>query len=145
MTIGPNTPTTDQNLITNSIVGALTDSHINVFIIGKNGDLNGGSGGTTPSQATCWILGKPVNGYASKNDLLATVGHEMGHVFFGEGHPNEVGPIKGKAPLAGTDHTKRLMCRGQLSNSSSRLIVKAEWDTAEIWLSTQENRLSMGP
>jgi hypothetical protein len=146
MTIGPEAHATDQATIA-GLSGNLSESHINVFIIGKNGDLNGDSGATTSSQATCWILGRHSanNKYKTKDDLMATVGHEMGHVFFGDGHPNGSFTAQGVAPLLGTDHVKRLMCFGPLSNSSSRLIVKAEWDAAEIWLKKAENRLSMDP
>ena len=37
-------------------------------------------------------------------------------------------------PLGGSDVTKRLMCSGPFRRENSRLLVKAEWDVAEVWL-----------
>jgi hypothetical protein len=58
--------------------------------------------------------------------------HEIGHVLVGEGHPNEP-RNPGPAQLPGTDHSKRLMASGDFRNRGN-LLVKAEWDKAELWL-----------
>jgi hypothetical protein len=60
---------------------------------------------------------------------MHTLAHEIGHVFLGEGHPEQG---SGPAPLPGTDHSKRLM--NSRTDSTARLLVKAEWDKAEEWL-----------
>jgi hypothetical protein len=78
-------------------------------------------------------MGLQTGSYNSKQKVLETVSHEIGHMFFGEGHPDSPDPLRrGKAPLVGTDHTKRLM--HSANGSTSRLIVKKEWDEAEKWL-----------
>lgn len=68
--------------------------------------------------------------------LLDTIAHEIGHVFVGEGHPDQ-DASPGPAPLPGTKHSCRLMCSGPNSDGSSRVLVKAEWDEAEEWLKTR--------
>jgi hypothetical protein len=64
---------------------------------------------------------------------MHTLAHEIGHVFLGEGHPEQG---SGPAPLPGTDHSKRLM--NSRTDSTARLLVKAEWDKAEEWLKKME-------
>ncbi len=126
----------DQTLIVNEFGGLDADSDIHVFIIGKHSLLGSGAAGVTSrNMASCWIAGKSFMAYNDKQEVMETIGHEVGHVFFGDGHPNELDVgIRGVAPLAGTDRTKRLMCKGALFNADSRLIVKKEWDAAEEWL-----------
>lgn len=65
-------------------------------------------------------------------DPYRVVAHEIGHIIFGEGHPDEVNA--GQAKLPGTDYTKRLMCSGNNARAHSLLLVKKEWDLAEEWL-----------
>ena len=85
---------------------------------------NTGVGGTEPSRTIQ---------LTTKQSIRETVGHEIGHIFFDAGHPdNPASDQRGVAPLVGTDHTKRLMYSA--NNADSRLIVKAEWDKAEEWL-----------
>ena len=63
--------------------------------------------------------------------------HEIGHVFWGPGHPNDR-PNVGRAALPGTDFSKRLMATFQAGGILPKLIVKAEWDEAEKWLKDEE-------
>ena len=63
---------------------------------------------------------------------MHTLAHEIGHVFLGDGHPDE---LSGPATLPGTNRAIRLMCSGNGNSPRvSRLLVKAEWDKAEEWL-----------
>jgi hypothetical protein len=119
----------------------LFDQHdqydMQVFIVGKNGSLTAPNseayGYSSIDNKTCWVMGLQTGSYNSKQKVLETVSHEIGHMFFGEGHPDSPDPLRrGKAPLVGTDHTKRLM--HSANGSTSRLIVKKEWDEAEKWL-----------
>jgi hypothetical protein len=143
-----NPHSSDQGLAYAAFTGN-DQHHINVFIIGKNGTLGllgGVAGYASVLNNTCWILGKSVPGYESKQDVLETLGHEIGHIFFEAGHPDERDPLqRGVAPLVGTDHSKRLMASGSIFNPNSQLIVKAEWDKAEEWLKEREKILSMEP
>jgi hypothetical protein len=74
-----------------------------------------------------------------------TIGHEIGHVFVGYGHPDDR-QSPGDYPLHGTEHLagKRLMCSGPVSSSQSRLLVKGEWDEAETWLQEREQNGGLG-
>jgi hypothetical protein len=63
--------------------------------------------------------------------VLDTIAHEVGHIIVGDGHPDEG---SGQAPLMGTDRTKRLMCSGPNRQVGASLLVKKEWDAAEVWL-----------
>ncbi len=71
-----------------------------------------------------------------ENSVIQTIAHEIDHIMIGAGHPdvNAVGQDPGPAPLLGTDRSKRLMYSGGETGGSSKLLVKAEWDNAEIWL-----------
>ena len=71
---------------------------------------------------------------------MRTLAHEIGHVFLGPSHPDEV---SGPATLPGTNRAIRLMCSGNGNSPRvSRLLVKAEWDKAEEWLKRfPDNRL----
>lgn len=140
--------TPDQITIINACGGVDPDAHIHIFIIGSNAGLGaeGDKGVTHVAGATCWISGGKFAGYQTKQHVLETIGHEIGHIFFGIGHPDEELPIpQGPAPLKGTHRANRLMCKGASFNSNSRLIVKAEWDAAERWLKLAENQLPMEP
>jgi hypothetical protein len=56
--------------------------------------------------------------------------HEIGHIFFGGGHP-DFGD--GRAPLPGTRHSRRLMHSGTTGGfKPGVLTVKGEWDRAEV-------------
>lgn len=64
---------------------------------------------------------------------LYTFAHEIGHILFGEGHPN-VPNTPGPACLPGSDHSIRLMSAGTFISTPvaiRRWIVKAEWDVAD--------------
>ncbi len=69
--------------------------------------------------------------------VIETIAHEIGHVLIGEGHPNEGG---GRAPLPGTDHSKRLMSTLAVRSAGAKLLVKNEWDEAEAWLKDNPDR-----
>jgi hypothetical protein len=71
------------------------------------------------------------------DDVIHTVAHEIGHIMVGGGHPDENG---GNSPLLGTDRTQRLMCSGPNSTLESILLVKKEWDDAEMWLKENPDR-----
>ncbi len=68
--------------------------------------------------------------------ITRTVSHEMGHVILDDGgHPDHG---EGVAPSDNSlDRTKRLMCSGHNNHNNSILLVKAEWDKSEIWLSNK--------
>jgi hypothetical protein len=66
---------------------------------------------------------------------MHTLAHEIGHVFLGDGHPEQG---SGPAPLPGTDRSKRLM--SSRTDQTARLLVKAEWDKAEEWLESADRR-----
>jgi hypothetical protein len=74
-------------------------------------------------------------------DFLDTIGHEIGHLLVGEGHP-DLGD--NRSPLPGTNHGERLMRSGtkEKSGNSLGLLVKREWDSAEDWLTDEEFRLN---
>ena len=137
--------TADQNNVVTEFGGLDESYNIHVFIIGKNGPLGNGNaakGFTSPGERTVWIAGRP----SDKADFLETLGHEIGHVFLGGGHPDHLDPgLRGVVQLYGTDPSKRLMCSGEIFNSNSKLLVKAEWDKAEAWMSEEEKIRSMAP
>lgn len=68
--------------------------------------------------------------------VIETIAHELGHVLCGEGHPDQGG---GRAPLTGTDHSKRLMSTIITRAAGAKLLVKKEWDEAEEWLKARPN------
>jgi hypothetical protein len=103
-------------------------------------DLNGL---TNPDQKWIWLasghLGAGVpNG---KEIWLNTVAHELGHQLAGLGHPdldNNTAAKAGHASLPGTNRSIRLMHSGlaiQGPRTDRKLLVKDEWDSAELWLS----------
>ncbi len=103
------------------------------------GDGLGAYGLTDRAKATCWVHGSWFAKNKSKQFLLHTIAHEIGHVLVGEGHPDDKtpDPITGPAPLPGTKHVSRLMCSGPNTDGSSHLLVKGEWDKAETWLKAE--------
>lgn len=70
----------------------------------------------------------------TKENLMQTIAHEIGHVMMGYGHPN-IPSEPGPAPLDGTPTEERLMH----SLEPGKRLVKAEWDTAEAWLKARPN------
>ncbi len=123
-------------------VGNLVDQKIRVFLIANQGTFVVGNaafayGVTNRSAATCWVLGSQTGSNVDVKNVLSTIGHEIGHVLVGYGHPDD-GEAPGPAPLVGTDQTVRLMCRHQnRSLEDGRLLVKSEWEAAEEWLSVK--------
>jgi hypothetical protein len=67
------------------------------------------------------------------------VAHEIGHIMLGDGHPDEgAGPasLDSLQPDA-----RRLMFSGiDGIPNSVQLLVKGEWDTAEVWLTAHPDR-----
>jgi hypothetical protein len=70
--------------------------------------------------------------------------HELGHVLVGEGQSDQ---NPGAAPLPGTLHIERLMHSGAKlgDNDFPRLLVKGEWDSADLWLDAEETRIANLP
>ena len=68
--------------------------------------------------------------------FMQVMAHEIGHHFFGVGHPgNSSSP--GVAGLAGSQQYKRLMYQNISSKPDPQIMhqcVKGEWDKAETWL-----------
>ncbi|MBK1817904.1 hypothetical protein JIN84_19945 [Luteolibacter yonseiensis] len=118
---------------------------IQVYIMGgdatlqrENPQSSGGSvkGITDPAASQVWMSvdGDANGAYAQRQNWLSTVTHEIGHVLFGRGHPDQG---KGPAPLPLTDQRARIMysARDLIGPSTQqRVCVKAEWDVAETWL-----------
>ncbi len=80
-----------------------------------------------------------VSGFIVGDELISTTAgemtsiaaHEVGHLF-GLGHPDTGGA---PAPLTGVSPANRLMhSGGDAGTAAGSLLVKAEWDTAEVWL-----------
>lgn len=119
--------------------------NIRVFVVANPaaalGNGLGAYGLTDRTKATCWVHGSWFSKNKSKQFLLHTMAHEIGHVLVGEGHPDVMtgGAILGPAPLPETKHIRRLMCSGPNSDASSHLLVKGEWDEAEKWMKKQED------
>lgn len=113
-------------------------TNIKVFIVAGGQMLSSDGdayGMTCREMRTCWVLGSRVAGYRVVEDILETIGHEIGHVLVGYGHPNSTDKSKqGPAPLPGTLYAERLMRKGLRSTIEPRVLVKAEWDAADIWL-----------
>lgn len=130
------------------LVGDLTSSNIDVFLIANEGTFlvqneELAHGLTNRTSRTCWVLGRPSGNYNDPDDVLSTIAHEIGHMLVGYGHPDVQG---GPAPLSGTDRTKRLLCSGpNRSLANGKLLVKKEWDGAEEWLIGEERERRMAP
>jgi hypothetical protein len=102
---------------------------------------------TNPASRNCCLVhaSSTINGLPSNNPRgpehgMATIGHEIGHILVGEGHPGQ--DNGGPAPLPGTDHRQRLMAGGEIvplgGLRTGKLLVKAEWDEADAWLKAEE-------
>jgi hypothetical protein len=80
--------------------------------------------------------------HTHSTDQLRTIAHEIGHLMVGPGHPDQylefLPETGGFAPLQSIpgEHPKRLM---HSNSSSGRLLVKKEWDLAELWLINRPN------
>ncbi len=119
------------------------EEHITVFIVGSQKLISGTAFATAVrKERTCWIFGNldaytnlnPVRPYDPEEGHLRTIAHEIGHILVGEGHPDQRA-FPGPAHLPGTEHRRRLMCSGGTSGlNPGNLLVKGEWDEAEIWL-----------
>ena len=120
--------------------------HSQKFVSSNNFAL----GHTDINNRTCVV----VSSFFSDDPVAVkdTIAHEIGHVILGAGHPGEVeqkaapnGALAwvngGVAPLIGTKQIERLMCSGgkRAKDGSSRLLVKKEWDAAELWFIKEKN------
>ena len=131
------------------VIGGHTASNISIgFQVRANGqitDITGrGAGGIAdPQQQVIFIQGsynenahleiaRPSNLDFLKERQLATLAHEIGHNLVGAGHPNQ---SDGPAPRTDTYHPDRLMASGGISPTNTpNLMVKGEWDEAEVTL-----------
>lgn len=130
---GPETdPGPEQQMIMNLVEETNLAPHISIFLMGGGIPiLSKVAGYAHLNSRTIWITADSFRGLRLE-DQPFIIGHEIGHFFFGLGHPDEGG---GPASLPGTKHQRRLMVSG---NGAARkpgiLIVKGEWDAADIWL-----------
>jgi hypothetical protein len=121
------------------------ESNIRVFMISAIG-IQGGYGLTNRIGRTCWVAGQKTSvSYDSPEDVLSTIGHEIGHVLVGYGHPDDPG-TGNPADLDGTNNSMRLMCSGDNRDRlNGKLLLKAEWDAAEAWMREEERQGRMTP
>lgn len=90
----------------------------------------------TPVGANNIFVSLRTTDYTETN-IINVVAHEIGHIMFGPGHPNDEG---GLAPLLGTDRSKRLMSYPVHNKTPAQMLaVKTEWDKADTWLSNRTN------
>lgn len=149
MNSGVDSHSNDQGAIIAAVQADATDAalppaDISLYLVSspteKLGDDRDAVGITNRAGSTCWVLGNRSPDYRTKQQVLQTIGHEIGHVFFGYGHPSEYsGGEKGPAALPGTHHSSRLMCKGTATTEDSRIIVKGEWDEGYQWLRARPN------
>jgi hypothetical protein len=91
--------------------------------------------GATPKDGNYIFISRRGQ-FQTETIVIKVIAHEIGHVMFGPGHPDQESGI---APLKGTDPMQRLMSSEAHSSPSSRLLVKTEWDKAEDWLRNRPN------
>lgn len=85
-----------------------------------------------PDSNMAAVVTRDVSGnQLSDQKINETIAHEIGHVLIGKGHPDQ---NDGFAPLRGTDRSQRLMNSGYSRVPGAKLLVKTEWDRAELWL-----------
>lgn len=131
-----NPPTTQMS----TIAGSRTGGDIRIFIMGSYDSLHESAGGfffsgiTNPDEAWCWLATKQLKPgtQIGRERWMNLVGHEIGHVMLGGGHPNQSWQ-PGRAGLPETTHRQRLM-NSQATTGKTQ--VKAEWDKAEGWLNS---------
>lgn len=107
----------------------------------ENGEPFSFGGITDVPGRRSWIIGGSDDGQTpgiTAETIRDAIGHEIGHVIVGSGHPDTGSGI---APLPHTPVSERLMCSGgkRRTDGTSRILVKAEWDQALIWLRNEEN------
>lgn len=120
--------------------------NINLYFVGGVSALQGMGSWNSEKGKFPTILAAGISVYSRRESWIAagldkpliegldTIAHELGHVIFGDGHPDQGG---GKAILEGTPYPTRLMASGpdmRNKDGTSRLIVKQEWDEAKKWL-----------
>ncbi len=95
----------------------------------------------TEGRENCVIVNMSAY-YTNSTNQPHTIAHEIGHLLLGPGHPNQYQANDpgsgGPAPLSSlpSEHPKRLMYS---VSSLGKMLVKGEWDEAEIWLSERPN------
>jgi hypothetical protein len=99
--------------------------------------LPGVLGVAVPQENVCYLLANILNDEpAQPGKFMQVMAHEIGHHFFGSGHPgNSSSP--GVAGLSGSQQYKRLMYQNIVSKPAPGIMhqcVKGEWDKAETWL-----------
>jgi hypothetical protein len=102
-----------------------------------NNMLPGILGIAVPQDNVCYMLAKILQDEPTQaGKFLQVMAHEIGHHFFGSGHPgNSSSP--GVAGLLGSQQYKRLMYQNISSKPAPNIMrqcVKGEWDKAEKWL-----------
>lgn len=143
-------PSPEQNNILNTRPSNRPSSNIDVFLIGTAkyiDNLDWAStlriNGDGEQVNACWIVGDPLEN-REMSKLLQTIAHEIGHVFVGYGHPDI--RAGGPSPLPGTRHPERLMVSGKgCQILRGHLLVKREWDEAEVWMRREEAENRMNP
>jgi hypothetical protein len=124
--------------------------NITVFLLGGDKMIKAGThnafGLANRDKRTAWVMAESLSGRQTA-DVAHAIAHEIGHVLVGYGHPDE---NDGRSPLPGTDHKQRLMRSGDAAGGSIRtghppgyLLVKPEWDEAEVWFQKEEREERM--
>lgn len=140
---GENEHSENQNAIVGDFGGLKANADMHLFLLGSSDVLaQNKKGFATPGIATAWVfVAEECANYNNVDEVLVVGGHEIGHLFLGPGHPNDP-DFPGVAPLNGTVKTHRLMHSSPDENS--RLLVKKEWDKAEVRLKQLEEKRSEG-
>lgn len=129
----------------------LPGANIDIYLMGTSSPIKGGAWGCTlrlengSGLNACWIVADALLTSRTVGKVMIDIGHEIGHIFAGYGHPNDRGTLRGPAELPGTAHKLRLMCNGAEDGPQSRMFVKGEWDAAEDWLKEEERNGRIGP
>ncbi len=133
--------TNPPNQTQRDLAAGKTEGDIQIFIAGSYVALHRPNGQPVAGMASiaenwAWLhIGTLLS--EEEETWLNTMAHEIGHIFFGAGHPNDEA-IPGPAFLPETDVAIRLMRAGDMNpgppKTARRLIVKTEWDRAERWL-----------
>ena len=140
----------EQIAIVNAIPTGTPVPNITVFLLGGDKMIKAGThnafGLANRDKRTAWVMAESLSGRQTA-DVAHAIAHEIGHVLVGYGHPDE---NDGRSPLPGTDHKQRLMRSGDAAGGSIRtghppgyLLVKPEWDEAEVWFQKEEREERM--
>jgi hypothetical protein len=145
-----------EELKLRNLINPQSDANIHVFIIGgcwgiqKHVGLINGlfsdneilDGYNDRNRRIVYVPSQLIgSGAIPQEEILTIIAHEIGHILVGVGHPDQ---NDGVAPLPGTTHVNRLMfsdinLKATANALDKNLLVKAEWDAAEEWLSLRPN------